>query len=868
MTMGTCDKTAIDYVQEWIQQKTQKWLKLLVHKVLSTGSELVEEDIDEALKVFLCEEGLSDDASNECEQILLENCEIAKSQNYETSQIELVALEDIRGVNLLAEGQKLTFNPNLTVIYGKNASGKSGYVRILKKACGTRTVEDIWDNVYSNPQKNICHANIKIRENGVEKPIYWKGEQKINPLSNIRVFDSKCVKVHLTDKLAFTVFPFGFEVFSMIANSITAIRQKLQEIVSIKKQVKDFSHIFNADTEVFRLISNLSYSTKEEDFIKFSCWSDEKDRSLQTKIQEINDLKAVNLETTIKLIKNGKLQFEKAKTRAETISSNFSEASLTKQQELISKFKQGKETLTKKQIADLSKYIIENRGSEEWNNFIESAEKYIQTLSKHEHYPSESDKCIYCQQNLITKEALKLIKTYREISESTELKELKDVEVKIESEIAVIENLDFSLMDLPEDSEINVIELKNYFDQAEDSRKRLLQNLKSRDWLDMTFYAHQEILNKLAGIITLIEKKISDLTSEDKVKKEKIEKVQKEVNELKDQKTLSGKKYEILEYLKTLKWLYAVEQSLNKLNPKPVTDLSKRAWEGLVSEKFITKFEEERKNFNAPPIDFNFPAEYGAQMRAKSLAGLTNINDILSEGEQKAIALADFLAEAAIKGEKQPLVFDDPVTSFDHRNRENIAKRLVEESHNRQVIIFTHDIMFVNDIYECSRDKAIDMMYHMVESSENQSGILSLNETPMLDNLDRAMKEVQEAIRNAENSTGRTKEKYIEDGYSNLRACCENVIIEKIFAKVIHRFDPEIKMGRLKEMVLDGDLIKGLDELFEDCSRYIPAHSHANRLRQNTPDIDNLKKDMTRLTNILGKIKQYKKEVDVKLKSN
>lgn len=553
------DKTAIDYVQEWIQQKTQKWLKLLVHKVLSKNGELVEEDIDEVLKVFLCEEGLIDDSLAECEQILSENYERTKIKTYESSQIKLISLEDVKGVNLIAEGQKLTFSPNLTVIYGKNASGKSGYVRILKKACGTRTVEDIWDNVYSNPQKNICQANIKIQENGIEKPpICWKGEQGVLPLSNIHVFDSKCVKVHLTDKLAFTVLPFGFEIFSMIANSITAIRQKLQEIVSNKKQIKDFSQFFIKDTEIFKLISSLNNSTKEEDITKPSFWSDKEDLLLQSKLKEIKDLMTVNLEATIQLAKNEKLQIERAKAMAEIILTNLSEAVLLKHQELISKFRQGKEALIKKQIADLSKYIIENRDTEEWQNFIESAEKYIHTLSNHEHYPSGTDKCIYCQQDL-TDEALALIKTYRELSKSPELKELKNVDVEIESTIAKIENLDISLTDLPENLEIKN-EIETYFEKAENSRKRLLENLKNRDWNEITFSASQEILNKSADIIMLIEKKISDMTSEDKVKKEKIEVIQKEGNELTDRKTLSEKNNEILEYLKTSKWLHTAER--------------------------------------------------------------------------------------------------------------------------------------------------------------------------------------------------------------------------------------------------------------------------------------------------------------------
>ena len=43
---------------------------------------------------------------------------------------------------------------------------------------------------------------------------------------------------------------------------------------------------------------------------------------------------------------------------------------------------------------------------------------------------------------------------------------------------------------------------------------------------------------------------------------------------------------------------------------------------------------------------------------------------------------------------RSAIVFDDPVLSLDHRWRKRVAKRLVEETKNRQVIVLTHDLVF------------------------------------------------------------------------------------------------------------------------------------------------------------------------------
>jgi hypothetical protein len=53
--------------------------------------------------------------------------------------VRLKEIRNVVGVNNLAPGQILTFDPTgLTIVYGKNGTGKSGYARILKRACRSR----------------------------------------------------------------------------------------------------------------------------------------------------------------------------------------------------------------------------------------------------------------------------------------------------------------------------------------------------------------------------------------------------------------------------------------------------------------------------------------------------------------------------------------------------------------------------------------------------------------------------------------------------------------------------------------------------------------------------------------------------------
>lgn len=54
-------------------------------------------------------------------------------------QVSLRALTEVVGVNALISGQTLEFgSTGLTIVYGDNASGKSGYARLIKAMVDAR----------------------------------------------------------------------------------------------------------------------------------------------------------------------------------------------------------------------------------------------------------------------------------------------------------------------------------------------------------------------------------------------------------------------------------------------------------------------------------------------------------------------------------------------------------------------------------------------------------------------------------------------------------------------------------------------------------------------------------------------------------
>src|SRR5690606_1981664 len=70
--------------------------------------------------------------------------------------------------------------------------------------------------------------------------------------------------------------------------------------------------------------------------------------------------------------------------------------------------------------------------------------------------------------------------------------------------------------------------------------------------------------------------------------------------------------------------------------------------------------------------------------------GKSKAMNVLSEGEQRVVSLAAFLADVTSKPNSAPFIFDDPISSLDQTYEEHTAKRLIDLSRERQVIVFTH----------------------------------------------------------------------------------------------------------------------------------------------------------------------------------
>jgi hypothetical protein len=203
--------------------------------------------------------------------------------------------------------------------------------------------------------------------------------------------------------------------------------------------------------------------------------------------------------------------------------------------------------------------------------------------------------------------------------------------------------------------------------------------------------------------------------------------------------------------------------------------------------------------------------------------------EILSEGEQRAIAIGSFLAEVGLNGGKGGIIFDDPVSSLDHRIRERVAKRLAAEAARRQVIVFTHDIYFLCILVEEAETACVPISTQSLTRRAEGFGVADPDLPFEGKNASKriAALKAQHQLINKLYEDGEEKEcrKQTVDAYFHLRMAWERAVEEVLLRRVVLRFRKGIETQRLAEVVVNDSDYAQVDAGMTKCSNY--AHDKA-----------------------------------------
>ena len=244
------DATPRRLLVEWANRQ-DAWVRRLVAETIQSRQEPGEDILDRVYGTFLAEKGLSGHPQPEVPMLVLDAAEPRQDE-----ELELTSLHHIQHVNALAADQSLEFDADLTVLFGQNGSGKTGYARILKRISAVRTPEDILPNAHTPaPAGAVPSAQIEYRLSGQQHSVEWKNQAGLAPFTRISVFDAGAVSLHVDSDLGYVYTPAELALFSHVAAGIRGIQQLIAaEVAELKPGANPLLARFARGTAIYPMI--------------------------------------------------------------------------------------------------------------------------------------------------------------------------------------------------------------------------------------------------------------------------------------------------------------------------------------------------------------------------------------------------------------------------------------------------------------------------------------------------------------------------------------------------------------------------------------------------------------------------------------
>lgn len=342
------------------------------------------------------------------------------------------------------------------------------------------------------------------------------------------------------------------------------------------------------------------------------------------------------------------------------------------------------------------------------------------------------------------------------------------------------------------------------------------------------------------------ESLVTDLTTRSADRAELLKTESAKLAELNGRLELKKRLAEIKATVDDAKWAQRAKQLIKAFPTlkRSLTEVSKTASEQLLNADFGRRFADECKALRAPVVRLEFPGRRGQPARRKVVSADHKPSQILSEGEQKVIALADFLAEAALRLIPAPIIFDDPVNSLDYRRIHEVAGRIAQLADARQVVVFTHSIWLATELLDrFEKDKSRCKYYSVTD--DGGKGIVVAGTHPRWDSVANTTKKVNEVIASAKTAEGETRQALIESAYSKIRSWCEIVVEMELLQGVTQRYQANVMMTRLADIKADRlaaatDII---NPVFLRACRVMDGHSQPLETLSVRPTLAELEQD-------------------------
>lgn len=810
-----------------------------------------------------------------------------------TVAVKLLSIGDVRNVNIIKSGQTQPFaESGVTVVYGDNGSGKSGYSRILKLACQARDKDErILTDVFATTPAGTPTAILKIKQDTTTKDITWTQGTAADPiLTNITVFDGRCARVITDDRNEISYLPYGGDVFQKTADIVLKVKADVEADITDLVPVQDSAVVAGTASAIF--LESLSETTKDEDIQAATFWTpqDEVELSSQEELARTSG----STKATQEVVRLDKIK-GRVNIAASTVTGLAAEcANLTN--EAIEK------VLVELNAAQLAyaAAVAERKPSEplpgvastdEWEILYKAAKKYSEEIA----YPGEpfpkttNAVCVLCQQSLGEEAVARFarFKKFMEDATSTVLADKRKALKSLRENVEVLTPLSGaaleSICDELASLDVKVADALRTYHAAVAARKAAaLALLKEGEASEKAALltpwpaSPEEALRAVAQTLT---GKATDITNA--AKPEEYKKLIANIAQFKSRKALSVRKADIGAFVMNARRnadlrLIAATLRTQEITRQGTTVIRKNLTPELLDalKTELIALGETRVPVSVRPSGAAGETAHEMLLEGANAPGKTRMSQVLSEGEARVIAIAGFLAELQLAPHANAIVFDDPVSSLDHVFTGKIAARLAREGLTRQVIIFTHNIGFLMELEDVRAALAkagtpVAVAVHTLRRAGKLAGITTDGAPWYALKVKQRAQQVEQLVHKIKPLYQENMVEYNEKAalaYGLLREAWESCVEDDLFYNVVCRYRNSVETRKLIEVAIEDLDIHHVDLHMSKASTWMAGHDKSKALHHDRPAPDEFLADVNALRAFSKKLIDRRKETEKRRK--
>jgi len=846
------------------------WEQAALEKILS-GSEFTDEDYDKLLQYLLEDEGLEQSSGTRPLLRFLQSAPLGDGSP--RNMIKLNKIYNFININKLVTNQTLSFGPALSAIFGANGAGKSGYVRAIAGAASTLGDKEVFlDVTMPRPSDQKQSLDFEISDGQSNRTIHYEIGQACPELSTFYVFDATSAYFRLGKQYKLEFSPASLSNLKKLADVTDRVRERLQEKIKKSSGSEKYKYLMEKETDASKLFDKIESENDLSALHKLATLSDDEQRRLEELDSLIPKLKSENMSDRVKELTQNILDLTELSQHLKNIEDNLSNQILEKICGLIQKHIRLEAEAQSLSVDQFKSNNFSQIGTEVWHDFIKAAKKLsVAEKIDADLYPHEGDYCLLCNQPL-SSDAVDLLKRLWKFLKSDIKAESDNIQIQLNEKrdalmrikIVPIDNSSVSYRILKKfDDEIlnQIITFIQYCDQ----RRQTVLSLIDHNKIEFVPPLKESETKSLNNIIDVLDIELKELKKKDPT--DEITNLESEKNELQYRKLLGINLRKIEETMEKRIWAKKAEKVGG--NTRHITAKYNEIFDRTVTRKYAETFEIMLRELKCQlKVKIDTQGRKAETLKKIILETDQSINPerfapekILSDGEKRAVALADFLTEVTIDESSCGIILDDPVTSLDFQWKEIIAIRLVEEAKKRQVIIFTHDLHFLYLLKKSADEQYVDVVAHWIKrgDEDDRPGYVYLDNSPAMEESYKKPEKAREYYVKAKEAAPKEQEDLLRQGFGALRTSYEAFIIYDLFNKVVMRFDERISFGRLAEIVWNKEIVKTINNKCELLSRYIEGHLHSDAYSSKKPAPNDLLREIEDFEKIKNELKKLKK---------